>query len=153
MLQENRDLTGKRNNAKMVIGYDLGRQFSQVSYYAVGDADPCTVSPVAGTEQYNIPTVLCKRVGVSQWYYGKEALKNQGEEGILVDHLLEKALQGEEVLVEETGGTAYPVYQTKPCNSQYAGFLKPCGGFHVYGGGADPAYGRGVGEGGIRTAA
>lgn len=40
MLQENRDLTGKRNNAKMVIGYDLGRQFSQVSYYAVGDADP-----------------------------------------------------------------------------------------------------------------
>ena len=73
MLQENRDLTGKRNNAKMVIGYDLGRQFSQVSYYAVGDADPCTVSPVAGTEQYNIPTVLCKRVGVSQWYYGKEA--------------------------------------------------------------------------------
>ena len=78
MLQENRDLTGKRNNAKMVIGYDLGRQFSQVSYYAVGDADPCTVSPVAGTEQYNIPTVLCKRVGVSQWYYGKEALKNQG---------------------------------------------------------------------------
>ena len=102
MLQENRDLTGKRNNAKMVIGYDLGRQFSQVSYYAVGDADPCTVSPVAGTEQYNIPTVLCKRVGVSQWYYGKEALKNQGEEGILVDHLLEKALQGEEVLVEET---------------------------------------------------
>lgn len=27
MLQENRDLTGKRNNAKMVIGYDLGRQF------------------------------------------------------------------------------------------------------------------------------
>lgn len=99
MLQENRDLTGKRNNAKMVIGYDLGRQFSQVSYYAVGDADPCTVSPVAGTEQYNIPTVLCKRVGVSQWYYGKEALKNQGEEGILVDHLLEKALQGEEVLV------------------------------------------------------
>ncbi len=102
MLQENRDLTGKRNNAKMVIGYDLGRQFSQVSYYAVGDADPCTVSPVAGTEQYNIPTVLCKRVGVSQWYYGKEALKNQGKEGILVDHLLEKALQGEEVLVEET---------------------------------------------------
>ena len=102
MLQENRDLTGKRNNAKMVIGYDLGRQFSQVSYYAVGDADPCTVSPVAGTEQYNIPTVLCKRVGVSQWYYGKEALKNQGEDGILVDHLLEKALQGEEVLVEET---------------------------------------------------
>ena len=28
MLQENRDLAGKRNNAKMVIGYDLGRQFS-----------------------------------------------------------------------------------------------------------------------------
>lgn len=102
MLQDNRELTGKRNNAKIVIGYDLGKMFSQVSYYAVGDTDPCTVSPVAGTEQYNIPTVLCKRARVSQWYYGREALKNQGEEGILVDHLLEKALQGEDVLVEDT---------------------------------------------------
>ena len=100
MLLDNREDSGKRYNAKIVVGYDLGDLFSQVSYYAFGDEEPCTVSPVTGTEQYNIPTVLCKRTGVSQWYYGKEALKNQGEQGILVDHLLEKALVGEEVLVE-----------------------------------------------------
>lgn len=102
MLQEAKDLIGKRNNAGIVIGYDLGSSFSQVSYYGVGEEQPTTVSPVAGTEQYNIPTVLCKRTGVGQWYYGKEALKHEGEDGILVDGLLEKALQGEEVLVEDT---------------------------------------------------
>ena len=33
------------------------------------------VDAVTGTEQYNIPVALCKRPGVGQWYYGKEAVK------------------------------------------------------------------------------
>lgn len=101
MFQEQKENQAKRN-AKVVIGYDLGNAFSQISYYVVGEQEPKTVSSVAGTEQYNIPTVLCKRVGVGQWFYGKEAIKNAGDDGILVEQLVDKALQGEEVLVEET---------------------------------------------------
>lgn len=100
MFQEQKENQAKRKN-KVVIGYDLGNAFSQISYFELGEQEPRTISSVAGTEQYNIPSVLCKRVGVGQWYYGREALKNTGDNGILVENLVEKALCGEEVLVEE----------------------------------------------------
>lgn len=91
----------KKNSKKMVIGYDLGKTFSQISYWNPEEEGPCTVSAVAGTEQYNIPTVLCKRSGVSQWFYGKEAVKHAKEEGgILVEDLVTLAERGEEVMVE-----------------------------------------------------
>lgn len=91
----------KRNNSKVVIGYDLGKNFSQISIYFSGSEEPQTVSSVAGTEMYNIPTVLAKRPGVGQWFYGREALKYAQSEGILVDDLLYKATRGEEVIVED----------------------------------------------------
>lgn len=98
----------KKNFKKIIVGYDLGKTFSQISYCSADGEGPETVSAVAGTEQYNIPTVLCKRNGVSQWYYGKEALKHaREEEGILVEDLVTLAERGEEVLVED--GTFDPV--------------------------------------------
>lgn len=94
-------LTGQKDNKKAVIGYDLGKIVSQISFCMIGSAEAETVSSVAGTEQYNIPTVLCKRSGVNQWFYGKEALKYAKEEdGILVEDLLTLAERGEEVIVE-----------------------------------------------------
>lgn len=84
-----------------MVGYDLGHQFAQVSYCGMGETEPETVSAITGTEQYNIPAVLCKRPGVGQWYYGKEALKFAKEEnGILVEDLLLLAQRGEDVMVE-----------------------------------------------------
>ncbi len=102
MFQSQKEAAGKRNSRKFVVGYDLGREYAQISYCAMDESDPQTVSSVAGTEQYNIPVVLCKRKGVNQWYYGKEALRAAGEEsGILVENLLVMAERGEDVLVEE----------------------------------------------------
>ncbi len=96
-----KEQTGKKNSARVVVGYDLGSTFSQISFCYIGENEPETISAVAGTEQYNIPAVLCKRKGVGQWYYGKEALKfAQEETGILVENLLELAQNGEDVLVE-----------------------------------------------------
>ncbi|MBQ8598275.1 MAG: hypothetical protein IJ409_10855 [Lachnospiraceae bacterium] len=93
----------KKNFKKIIVGYDLGKTFSQISYCSLDGEGPETVSAVAGTEQYNIPTVLCKRSGVSQWYYGKEAVKHAREEGgILVEDLVTLAERGEEVLVEDS---------------------------------------------------
>lgn len=100
MFQSQRELTGKKNDEKVVVGYDLGSDYAQISYSVLG-REPETVSAVTGTEQYNIPVVLCKRSGVGQWYYGKEALKYaKAGEGTLVERLLDLAERGEEVMVE-----------------------------------------------------
>ena len=103
MLQDKKDILGKKNSKKVVVGYDLGKNYAQISYCYMEETEPETVSAVTGTEQYNIPTVLCKRKGVGQWYYGKEALKfAREEEGILVEDLIALAERGEDVLVEGT---------------------------------------------------
>ena len=92
---------GKKNSKKVAVGYDLGRSFAQISFCGLEETEPETVSAVAGTEQYNIPALLCKRSGVGQWYYGKEAIKFAREEnGILVEDLLTLAERGEDVMVE-----------------------------------------------------
>lgn len=93
---------GLLHHGKLIIGYDLGEQYSQISF-RLGDAEVETLSSVAGEEQYNIPTVLCKRTGLNQWLYGKEALRCAEEgQGILVDHLLPLALAGEPVQIDGT---------------------------------------------------
>lgn len=101
MFQSQKELSGKKNSRRIAVGYDLGTDFAQISYCGLEDTEPETVSAVTGTEQYNIPAVLCKRSGVGQWYYGKEAIKFAREEnGILVEDLLTLAERGEEVMVE-----------------------------------------------------
>ena len=105
MFQNPKEATGKKNIKKVVVGYDLGRENAQISYCGFDESEPETVSAVAGGEQYNIPMVLCKRNGVGQWYYGKEALKFAGEgNGGLIEDLLTLAERGEDVLVD---GEAY----------------------------------------------
>lgn len=87
---------------KIIVGYDLGNKYSQISYCTYENDTPETLSVVAGGESYNIPTVLCKRKGVSQWFYGREAHKHAGEEGgELVENLVSLARLGEKVVVGE----------------------------------------------------
>lgn len=93
---------------KIIIGYDLGNAFSQISYsYLSQDCEVETLSCVAGEEHYNIPTVLCKRQGTGQWLFGREALRfaqEYPEEAILVEGLVGLAVTGGQVLVD---GEAY----------------------------------------------
>lgn len=90
------------NNRHYVLGYDIGDDVSQISYMAM-DADmPETLSILAGAELYNIPTVLCKRNDVNQWFYGKEAIKHaQGDDGILIDHILLAIKEGKRINVDD----------------------------------------------------
>ena len=90
----------KRITDKFVVGYELSDKATQISYYQLGKQNPETVSVVARGEQYEIPTVLCKREEVNQWFYGKEALK-QEEDGILITDLLQKAKDGNLITVED----------------------------------------------------
>ena len=99
---------GKKKNSGVVIGYDLGEDYAQISYFLPSGEDAETLAVVAGSEQYNIPMALCKRKGVNQWLFGKEAVRAAKEqEGEMVEHLLELAWKGEEIAVE--GETFDPV--------------------------------------------
>lgn len=92
---------GFLNSGRVIVGYDLGNEFSQISYSLSDSGEVETLSQVAGTEHYNIPTVLCKRIGVNQWFYGREALRYGAEQqGIQVDNLLTLALDGEPILID-----------------------------------------------------
>lgn len=91
----------KLHKGSVLVGYDLGEQYSQISYLVYGQEDVDTVATVVGTKQYNIPTMLCKREGVNQWFYGKDAVKNADEEGMIpVEGLLSLARSGEEVTLD-----------------------------------------------------
>ncbi len=97
---------GSGNN-RYIVGFDLGDLRSGISFM-LQDGQMESVSAVLGEEQFAIPTVLAKRVGAGQWFYGAEAVSvAEREEGIPVDHLLSKALSGESVLVD--GNSYQPV--------------------------------------------
>ena len=66
---------------KVIVGYDLGKDYAQISCYVTGrEEEITTLSSVAGSQVYTIPLVLSKRQGVNQWFYGSEALRHAEEE-------------------------------------------------------------------------
>lgn len=77
---------------KAVVGFDLGNDYSQLSYCRADQSMPDTMSLVMGEEKYNIPTVLCRRHGsdeTSAWSVGTEALKDVSDgKGVLVEDLV-----------------------------------------------------------------
>jgi len=95
-------------NENIIIGYDLTNTCSQISYrYLKNGSQVETLTAVAAQENYDIPTVLCKKCGVNQWLFGKDAVRfyeNDPLEGILVDDLLNLAIRGEMIQV---GGKGY----------------------------------------------
>lgn len=91
----------KLHKGSVLVGYDLGDDFSQISYCLFGEETVESVATVVGTKQYNIPTVLWKRKGVNQWFYGKDALKNSADDGILIPNLVEAARKGDMLSIEE----------------------------------------------------
>ena len=105
------DEIGKKN--KVVIGFDLGNNTSQISLCRIEQSMPDTISLVAGAEEYNIPTVLCRRTLEDEmknstqtvrglWAMGKEALQlYEQKHGVLVEDLLLLAKNGVKVQVGE----------------------------------------------------
>lgn len=88
-----------------VIGYDLNESVSQISFSEVHDGRLKAVGGDAADERLGIPTVLCKRNGVNQWYFGREAIScaNRGD-GTLVGKLISFAKAGARLEIE---GEAY----------------------------------------------
>jgi len=98
-----KNASGKRD--KIIVGYDLSDAWSQISFCRLEEGEPETASVVAGEEQYNFPTMLCKRKEVNQWVYGREAMRLlENDKGIPVENLLTLAKKREPV---EVGGEAF----------------------------------------------
>jgi len=89
-------------DTKYAIGYDLNDEMSQISFCSLKNPEPETFSLVVGEQKYMIPTNLCKKREVNQWFFGEDAKKVMShDEGILIDHLIKKARSGESVLIED----------------------------------------------------
>lgn len=89
------DMTKKN---KVVVGFDLGNDNTQISLCRVDQSMPDTISLIAGAEEYNIPTVLCRKKLAEEmqndthkglWTMGKDALQQAAEkQGTLVEDLI-----------------------------------------------------------------
>lgn len=83
------------------IGIDINDEYAMISSFQKKNDEPETVSTVAGSERFQIPTLLSKRPSIGQWYYGEEARRMaKSSEVICVDRLLHRALMGESIRVE-----------------------------------------------------
>ena len=86
---------------KILVGFDLCDDYSQISFTKMDSEEVETVSSVTGEEVFNIPTALCKKEGTNQWLYGSEALRfAEEEQGILVENLVSLAVCGEPIQIE-----------------------------------------------------
>ncbi len=95
----------KIHNGSLFVGYDLGDDYSQISYYIYGQEEVETAATVVGTRQYNIPTVLARKKDTNQWFYGKDAIKySETEKVALLTDLLTLACKEERV---EADGESY----------------------------------------------
>lgn len=92
-------------NNSCYTGIDLNDACAMVSYYQSDMSEPATVSMIAGSENYHIPTLLARKKSTGMWYYGEEAKKMaQTSEVICVDALLKRAVAAEVIGV---GGESY----------------------------------------------
>ena len=91
--------------AEYVIGYDLNENVSQISFSEIHDGRLKAVGGDSSDDKLGIPTVLCKRNGVNQWYFGREAINcAQRGDGTLVGKLVSFAIAGARLEIE---GEAY----------------------------------------------
>jgi len=106
---------------KLIIGYDLCEDFSQISCYSYKKNEPLSVNIGDGDDNdCPIPTVLCVKKDTKQWLFGNEAIEcaKKGE-GFLLDQLLAKARTNETIEIYQTqfsGVTLLEKYLRKTLN-------------------------------------
>ena len=89
------------NSEGAYLGIDISAKSTVLSIYKSNMDEPATVSTILGEENYSIPTVLSKRYGMGQWFFGEEAVaKSRLKEAVLVDELFNLALRNEQVLID-----------------------------------------------------
>lgn len=88
------------NSRKLIVGYDLCDDYSQISCYSYKSFEPITICPIEDEENTLIPTALCVKSDSRTWVYGNEAIACEKDGlGVLADKLLHKLKYGEEVTI------------------------------------------------------
>ncbi len=95
------DEFSKRN--KVVIGFELGQVYAQISYCRADQSVPDTFSMVMGEEQYDIPVLLSRRLesdGRASWLIGGDAAQSVKDgKGQLADNFVGLAEKKEKVRI------------------------------------------------------
>jgi len=77
------------NQKKVIVGFDLCEDFSQISCYSYKMNEAITINPYEENADGLIPTVLCYKADTRQWLFGEEAINGaKNGSGILVENLL-----------------------------------------------------------------
>ena len=86
---------------KCYLGIDLTEQTAIISYYRLNMREPETVSPVVGSDVYQIPFLLAKQKEKPIWYYGDEAKQmTKNGEAICVESMFQKAMKEQQIEIE-----------------------------------------------------
>lgn len=84
----------------LIIGVDLGKEYSQICYYDRNAKEPRSLSMKVGTSQYEAPTCICKRTDQEEFCVGLEAEYFAREKGgILFENIYEACMKEEAVSV------------------------------------------------------
>ena len=85
---------------KYRIGFDIREDCCQVSYCERG-GEIFTFSQKEEAEEYNIPTLLFKKAGVDEWFFGQAAKERAGDpDGTLIANLPEAAIADQPIEIE-----------------------------------------------------
>lgn len=88
------------NSRKLIVGFDLCDDYSQISCYSYKTFEPIPICPTEDEDNTLIPTALCEKSDSRTWVYGNEAIACARDGlGVLVDKLLHKLKYGEEVTI------------------------------------------------------
>ncbi|SDH48498.1 hypothetical protein SAMN05421493_101657 [Pseudobutyrivibrio sp. 49] len=83
------------------VGIDISSRNTVLSIYNSNMEEPATISTILGEENYSIPTVLAKRIGMGQWFFGEEAIRmSRLKEAVLVEELFNLALRDGQVVID-----------------------------------------------------
>ncbi len=89
------------NTQGAYVGIDISSKSTVLSIYKSNMDEPATISTIIGEENYSIPTVIAKRFGMGQWFFGEDALKmSRLKEAVLVEELYNLALRDGQVVIE-----------------------------------------------------
>ncbi len=89
------------NSEGTYVGIDISSKSTVLSIYKSNMDEPATISTILGEENYSIPTVLAKRVGMGQWFFGDDAIRmSRLKEAVLVEELFNLALRDGQVVID-----------------------------------------------------
>ena len=83
------------------IGIDINDKNTLVSYYNSTMKEPETISTVLGEENYAIPTMVAKKKGMNQWFFGEEAKRRvAASDAVPAENLYKLALEGDGLILD-----------------------------------------------------